>query len=293
MYKVDILIVLFIKCIQIIDFLINLSEVKQSVVFLKQLKCHATADKMRKYYKKILMSLVFAGVSGAIMYGPIQADSYTAPTGSTNLKDTLVEDATNKNLAGMATEEQIPMSLIKDAVPKNNVINEALDATHSEEIKEKEIELQKKFREEKIKKEEEKRRKAEEEKRKAMDADIVSKLSKNLNGVLSGKADFFAETCKKYGVDPYLAAAISAWETGHGTSSLAVNNNNVGGMRYRGQWLYYDTIEAGIEAFIKNIYNNYIAYGMTSPETMVDKYAEGSAGWVNGVNSIMYSIKNS
>lgn len=284
---------LSIKYIQFNNFLINLSEVKQSVVFLKQLKCHTTADKMRKYYDKILIALIFAGISSIALYNPIQADSYTAPTGSTNLKETLVEDFTNRNFVKIKTDEQTSISLKNEDISKDNVINEALDASHSEEIKEKEIELQKKFREEKKKKEEENRRKAEEEKRKAMNASVVSKLSNSLSGVLSGKAEFFTETCKEYGVDPYLAAAISIWETGHGTSALAVNNNNIGGMRYGGQWLYFDTIEAGIEAFVKNIANNYISYGMTTPETMVNKYAEGSAGWVNGVNSIIYTIENS
>lgn len=214
------------------------------------------------------------------------ADSYTSLDGE-HLKASIVESVVD---ATLTTEQNDTTS------DKTNLMKTVLTSESEGIIKTQEVELQTKYQEEKEQAaaEAESQRLAEEEaQRVAASAVYVNKLNNSLKGVLSGYGQYFYDTCQAYGVDPYLAGAISMYETGWGSSTLAVNQNNVGGMRYAGEWLTFGSLERGIEAFIRNIANNYVAYGMTTPATMVNKYAEGSATWVFSVNSIYSIIANS
>ena len=57
-----------------------------------------------------------------------------------------------------------------------------------------------------------------------------------------------------------------------------------------GQW--QTTLDDGIRAFIDNISRNYVAYGLTTADTMNPKYAENPA-WANNVNNYITRIRNS
>ena len=126
---------------------------------------------------------------------------------------------------------------------------------------------------------------------------LVAKLNKSLNSNLAGKGDAFAKYSLQYGVDPYLAVAISLHETGcKWTCSYLVRAcNNVGGQKGSpgcdgGSYKKFSSLDAGIEGFIKNIAKNYYAYGLTTPEAMQKKYA-GSTSWASKVNNYISSIK--
>ena len=125
--------------------------------------------------------------------------------------------------------------------------------------------------------------------------ELASKLNRSLKNDLSGKGYLYASYALEKGVDPYLAVAISLEETGcnFNCSSLVKSCNNVGGMKGSGcgMYGYFDTLDAGIKAFIDNIYKNYVAYGLTTAETMNPKYAENPA-WANNVNNYINIIKN-
>ena len=127
---------------------------------------------------------------------------------------------------------------------------------------------------------------------------LASQLEKSMRGVLSGNGIYYAKYSIEYGVDPYLALAISSYETGWGSSSLAVSCNNVGGM-VAGQttcstsrFAKFYSLEEGIEAHIRNIYNMYYAYGMTTPYEMQYRYAGGSTTWAGRVTWFYNYIKN-
>lgn len=141
-------------------------------------------------------------------------------------------------------------------------------------------------------------------------ADLQAELSSNfsapssnaLGGVLSGKGDAFAKYGSQYGVDPTLLAAISMWETGRGTSSMAKNKNNVGGMYdSKNKTFYtYGSIDEGIEAMARNLAKNYINQGLTTIPQIQQKYAPSGAAndpnglnnnWVKGVTSIYNELK--
>lgn len=125
--------------------------------------------------------------------------------------------------------------------------------------------------------------------------ELASKLDRTLASTLAGKGYLYASYCLERGVDPYLAVAISMEETGcaWGCSNLVVSCNNVGGMKGSGCGSYsaFSTIDDGIMAFIDNIANNYVAYGLTNAELMNPKYAENPL-WASNVNAYIEKIRN-
>ncbi|MCR0315858.1 glucosaminidase domain-containing protein [[Clostridium] innocuum] len=173
---------------------------------------------------------------------------------------------------------------------EGNLLEKPISKQQNIALRESEIELQKKYIKEKKEKEAlEKFRKREEIKKEKND--VIVLLDKAFENKLSGQGEYFYKQCKKYSVDPYLAAAIAILESYRGSSTIATYNNNIGGMRVAGNWLSFGTIEEGITAFIKNIGHNYVSYGLDTPETMVSKYAEGSSTWVQSVNEFYYKLK--
>ena len=132
--------------------------------------------------------------------------------------------------------------------------------------------------------------------------ELVAKLDANLNSDLTGTGYLYAKYALQYGVDPYLAVGISLHETGCNStcSAQVVDCNNVGGQRFQpacyagGTYGKYDTLEEGIEGFVRNIYNNYFAYGLTTADAMQAKYVgTGSTSWAPKVNHYIEVIKNS
>ena len=124
---------------------------------------------------------------------------------------------------------------------------------------------------------------------------LASKLDRNFKNELFGKGYLYASYSLEKGVDPYLAAAISLEETGcnYNCSNLVKYCNNVGGMVGSGcnGFSAWPTLDDGIRAFIDNIYRNYVAYGLTTADTMNPKYAENPM-WSVNVNNYINIIKN-
>lgn len=126
---------------------------------------------------------------------------------------------------------------------------------------------------------------------------LAEKLDKILTSTLDGTGMIYASKSLEYGVDPYLAVAISMHETGckWGCSRLVKNCNNVGGMKGSpgcngGSYIAFSSLEEGIDRFIKNLANNYYQYGLTTPEEMNPKYAADPA-WSEKVNKYINEIK--
>ena len=131
--------------------------------------------------------------------------------------------------------------------------------------------------------------------------ELAAKLDKSLKSDLTGTGYYYAKYSIEYEVDPYLAVAISLHETGcNNTCSAQVREcNNVGGQRFKpvcyagGTYGKYDTLELGIEGFIRNIANNYFKMGMTTADAMQAKYVgTGSTSWAPMVNKYITKIKS-
>lgn len=164
----------------------------------------------------------------------------------------------------------------------------------------KEIRLAKIKAEEEQRKIEEQKRIEEEKKKIVYDGmtleELSNKLNRTLNSTLSGKGETYAKLSLEYGVDPYLAVAISMHETGckWNCSRLVKSCNNVGGMKGSpgcgSAYASFSTLDEGIRAFISNISRNYTSKGLTTPESMGPKYA-GSSTWSSQVRSYLNEIK--
>lgn len=127
--------------------------------------------------------------------------------------------------------------------------------------------------------------------------ELVAKLNRSLNSTLAGKGEIFAKYATELGIDPYLAVAIVLHETGckWNCSTLLKQCNNVGGMKGSpgcngGSYKAFPSLDEGIKAFMNNLYNNYYAMGLTTPETIGPKYA-ASTTWPSKIRSYMNEIE--
>lgn len=124
--------------------------------------------------------------------------------------------------------------------------------------------------------------------------EVSSLLNVHLGSTLTGKGDLIANYSIQKGVDPYLATAIILQETGckWGCSYLVNACNNVGGQKGTGcgGYSYFESLDSGIMAFIDNIYNNYVSYGLLTADQMNPKYAE-DPNWSNNVNKYIEILK--
>lgn len=127
---------------------------------------------------------------------------------------------------------------------------------------------------------------------------LADKLERNLKSTLSGYGKFFAKYSVEYEVDPYIALAIVLHETGcsSGTCSYLTSAcNNIGGMKGPngcGSYAKFNSLELGIEAFFRNLSNNYFKIGLKTPEEIGKKYAE-STTWASKIRYYVNVIKNS
>lgn len=127
---------------------------------------------------------------------------------------------------------------------------------------------------------------------------LADKLNRSLASTLSGYGEMIGNYSLQVGVDPYMAVAIMLHETGcsYSCSSLVTQCNNVGGQKGGpscggGAYKAYPTLEEGIRGFLDNLANNYIANGLTTPETIGPKYA-ASTVWSSKILNYMDKIRS-
>lgn len=128
--------------------------------------------------------------------------------------------------------------------------------------------------------------------------ELTAKLDRYLTSDLSGKGYIYAARSLEIGLDPYLAVAVSMHETGckWGCSYLTTACYNVGGQKGApgcngGPYQSYPTLDDGIIGFIDNLYFNYVAKGLTTPEEINTRYAEDPY-WASKINRYINEIKN-
>lgn len=126
---------------------------------------------------------------------------------------------------------------------------------------------------------------------------LADKLNRSLGSSLSGTGYTFASKSLALGIDPYMAVAIVLHETGcqWDCSYLVKACNNVGGMKGSpgcggGAYASFANLDQGIESYLNNLYKNYYAYGLTTPETIGPKYA-ASTSWSSKVNWYINAIR--
>lgn len=128
---------------------------------------------------------------------------------------------------------------------------------------------------------------------------LAEKLNRSLKSTIADKGYLIASYSLQLGIDPYLATAIILHETGCNSgncSNLVKSCNNVGGQKGApgcggGAYKSYQTLEEGIRGYLDNLYNNYVALGLTTADAMGPRYA-ASTTWASQVNNYIALIKS-
>lgn len=93
--------------------------------------------------------------------------------------------------------------------------------------------------------------------------------------------------CEKYCVPFDVTLAIARLETGWFKSHAYIYKNNPGGLSINEVPMAFDTIDEGVDAFVRNLANNYFAIGLTTPETIGQKYCPRNPEWASLVSELM------
>lgn len=97
-----------------------------------------------------------------------------------------------------------------------------------------------------------------------------------------------------------ISISISKWETGNYTSVAFKEKNNVGGMMCSGELIKYNSLDEGINAFVKNLKNNYFDIGLDTIDKIQPKYCPVGAEndpyglnkyWLDGVKNLYNTLK--
>ena len=105
---------------------------------------------------------------------------------------------------------------------------------------------------------------------------------------VTGVEDMICIECDKYGVDAELALAIARLETGHFTSEAYIEGHNVGGLTIDEEPMSFTSLERGVEAFVMNLYYNYIQEGLDTVDEIAEKYCPiNKEQWADTVKELM------
>lgn len=115
------------------------------------------------------------------------------------------------------------------------------------------------------------------------------------------RAESVLSAAEHAGIDPKTFAAITAWESGWGTSPRAKAANNFNGVMGSGSSLKkFPSVSAGLRAAATNLRSGYFDKGLKTPAAIGAKYAPTSGAtndpsglnnnWVRGVTSLLASM---
>ena len=100
---------------------------------------------------------------------------------------------------------------------------------------------------------------------------------------LEGLGHVFYEMESAHGVNAVFALAVAQLESGHGTSSMALNDNNLFGV----MGLSYSSKEENIDAFGRLISGSYFACGLDTVSSINPVYCPDNYNWAPQVRSLM------
>lgn len=129
----------------------------------------------------------------------------------------------------------------------------------------------------------------------------ISNLSKEqIHQILEGSnlqvlADSYYEMEQKYNINAIFLMALNMEESGHGRSYLAINNNNLGGVKsVNGGWAVFEDWNHSLEYITTLLNDMYLTetgayYNGTSIYGVNVKYCVGGT-WAQNLNTIAHEI---
>lgn len=133
---------------------------------------------------------------------------------------------------------------------------------------------------------------------------IINTINKYTKGNLTNKGEIFYLAGNKEKVDSILLVSIAILESANGTSMLAQELNNIGGIvwlgddnvKHQGIWRDFDSVDECIYHLAYIIRRYYLDCGKVTIEQIGSKFCpvsenEGNSEWVPGVTDIYNEIK--
>ena len=124
----------------------------------------------------------------------------------------------------------------------------------------------------------------------------VKQIEKILKGsALQTLASDYHEMESKYNINAIFLMALNSEESGHGKSSLAINNNNIGGVKSgTGGWSTFESWTHSLDYISSLIDEHYLTetgiyYNGTSIYDVNVRYCEGTQ-WAKNLNEIAYEF---
>ncbi|MDD6043834.1 MAG: glucosaminidase domain-containing protein [Eubacteriaceae bacterium] len=100
--------------------------------------------------------------------------------------------------------------------------------------------------------------------------------------------EMIIKASSEYEIDSTLACAIARLETGNFTSDAYVYGNNVGGISIDEEPLSFDTLDDGVEMFVRNLRVNYYNEGLNEVDEIAGKYCPvNEKQWITAVKALM------
>jgi len=123
---------------------------------------------------------------------------------------------------------------------------------------------------------------------------LINSYLAHHNSPMKGLGEYIVKQSEARGVDPYLIVAIAQQESNLGKLMPEDCHNAWGwGIHSQGT-LCFDTWTEGITTYITGLSDNYLAYGLTTPEEIMTKYNPGSpnGSWAKGVNYFLSELNS-
>lgn len=126
--------------------------------------------------------------------------------------------------------------------------------------------------------------------------DLIDKII-NYRGLsycpFKGKGDTLKEIETDYGISPVAMLAMWTWESGFGTSPLAINNNNFGGIKGgNGGYRYFESVSEGMTFQGRLIREAYVDEGYNTYSLIASKYCPGNYEWSGNVSGTAQQYAN-
>lgn len=123
---------------------------------------------------------------------------------------------------------------------------------------------------------------------------VIQKYMRHYQSPMEKYARYIVDIADANGVDPYLVVAIAQQESNLGKLMPPNCHNAWGwGIHSKGT-LCFDNWEEGINTFISGLSQNYLAYGLKTPEEIMTKYNSSSPGgaWAKGVSYFLNQLQS-
>lgn len=117
---------------------------------------------------------------------------------------------------------------------------------------------------------------------------VARRRDRSIPSKLQDMGPVFLEQAREKQINPFISAAISLYESGRGTSSLARNKNNIAGLGGPGKWMTFETVRDSIETQARTLYNK-VESGKTDLNKLAcsGSYCATNTGpWYRDVSSV-------